>query len=68
MAASKVIAKDKSTFNASIKVTIIASIVIILMSFLGNGLTNQKYSSGGLCKKGAFENFTEKNICDKAFF
>ena len=48
MAASKVIAKDKSTFNASIKVTIIASIVIILMSFLGNGLTNQKYSSGGV--------------------
>ena len=41
MAASKVIAKDKNTLSASIKVTIIASIVVILMSFLGNNLTNQ---------------------------
>ena len=42
MAASKVIAKDKNKFSAKIKVTIIALIVVILMSFLGNDLTNQK--------------------------
>ena len=42
MAVPKVIAKDKNTFSGSIKVTIIASIVVILMSFLGNDLTNQK--------------------------
>ena len=42
MAASKVIAKDKNAFSASIKVTIIASIDVILMSFISNDLTNQK--------------------------
>ena len=42
MAASQVIAKDKNTFSASIKVTIIASNVVILVSILGNDLTNQK--------------------------
>ena len=42
MAALKVIAKDNNTFNASIKVIIIASIIVILMSFSGNDLTNQK--------------------------
>ena len=48
MAASKVIAKNKNTFSASIKVTIIASIIVILMLFLGNDLTNQKQSPGGI--------------------
>ena len=42
MAASKVIPKDKNTFSASIKVTIIASVDVILMSFISNDLTNQK--------------------------
>ena len=42
MAASKVIAKEKNTFSASIKVTIIASIDAILMPFISNDLTNQK--------------------------
>ena len=42
MAASKVIAKDKNAFSASIKVTIIASIDVILMSFISKDLTNQK--------------------------
>ena len=48
MTASKVIAKDKNTFSARIKVTIIASIVVILMSFLDNDLKNQKQSLGGV--------------------
>ena len=42
MAASKVIAKEKNTFSASIKVTISASIDAILMPFISNDLTNRK--------------------------
>ena len=62
MAASEVIAKDKNTFSASIKVTIIVSVVVILMSFLASSY------SEGLCKKAAFENLTEKNVCAGSFF
>ena len=67
MAASKVIAKDQNTFTASIKVTIIASIVVILMSFLGTWRTRSSHPEG-LCKKGAFEHFTEENIYAGSFF
>ena len=42
MMASRVIAKDKNTFSVSIKITILASIDVILMTFLGNDVTNQK--------------------------
>ena len=71
MVASKVSATYKNMFSLGIKVTIIASVDVILMCFQVTTRRTGTIHPEGLCKKGGFKNFaktTEKHLDRGLFF